>query len=117
MNWSDHFRELKRQQTLPTAPRSKPTSVQSLDNIPPEATPADVYRLPVEVVRIDERETKTGDPCYFLHVKDSDGLRFSVVCWEAQWPKVRERVTVGQQATLDVKVPAGDHSSFTLAGA
>ena len=113
MSWSDKFQSLKKQQ--PAEPGSGPTSVQSLSAIPAEATPRQVFRLPVDVVRVDERETKGGEPCYFLHVRDADGLRFSIVCWVSQWGRLQERVTVGRQATLDVKVPADGFDSFTLA--
>lgn len=90
--------------------------MQSLSDIPPEATPLQVFRLPVEVLRVDERVTRTGDPCYFLHVRDADGQRFPIVCWDWQWAKLSGRITVGREVTLDVKVPTGDYLSFTLAG-
>ena len=68
----------------------------------------------MDVVRVDERETRNGDLCYFLHVRDADGLKFSVVCWHSQWEEVRESVAVGEKATLDVKVPAEGYQSFRL---
>jgi hypothetical protein len=115
MNWSDHFRELKRQQPPFREPLSVSTSVRCLSDIPPEATPQQVFRLPVEVMRVDEREARNGNLCYFLQVRDDEGLRFSIVCWSSQWIRLRGRITVGQRATLAVKVPAGDYSAFTLA--
>lgn len=115
MNWSDHFPELKRQSAPPDESKRGPTSVQSLSDIPPEAAPEDVFRLPVDVVRVDERETRTGDPCYFLNVRDANGVRFSVVCWDWQWAVVRPGVVQGEPATLDVLVPGDGFRSFRLA--
>ena len=114
MNWSDHFPELKRQ-TAPTAePRPGPAIVQSLRDIPQEAAPDDVFRLPVDVVRVDERETRNGDPCYFLNVRDAKGVRFAVVCWDWQWAAVRDGIAEGTPATLDVRVPVDGFRSFRL---
>jgi hypothetical protein len=60
-------------------------------------------------------QARNGNPCYFLHVRDAEGLRFSIVCWDSQWAKLRGRVAIGQRATLDVRVPRGGFTSFTLA--
>ena len=117
MNWSDHFPELKRQGAPPDESKRGPTSVQSLRDIPPEATPRVVFRLPAEIVRVDEREARNGRPCYFFHLRDAEGLRFSVVCWDWQWERLRGRVHPGAKAVLDVRVPADGFDSFTLSGA
>jgi hypothetical protein len=90
--------------------------VQRLRDIPMEATPQDVFRLPVEVVRADEREARNGKPCYFLLLRDAEGLQFSVVCWDWQWERLQGRAYPGAKAALDVKVPADGFNSFTLAG-
>jgi hypothetical protein len=113
MSWADQFPELNRPTTSPN-PSGAPTSVQSLRDIPPEATPRSVFRLPVEVLKVDERETSTGKPCYFLNVRDADGLHFSVVCWDWQWERLRGRAYPGVKAALDVRVPADGYNSFTL---
>jgi hypothetical protein len=89
--------------------------VRSLSEIPPEAASDDVFRLPVEVVRVDERETRNGDPCYFLNVRDAMGVKFAIVCWDWQWAALRGGIDEGKSATLDVRVPADGYRSFRLA--
>ena len=54
-------------------------------------------------------------PCYFISVRDGDGVRFSIVAWASQWPKLEGKVIEGGRATLDVRVPVDGHTSFTLA--
>jgi DNA polymerase III alpha subunit len=67
------------------------------------------------VLRITERCTSTGEPCYFLSLEDGDGERFSVVAWASQWAKLAGKVVEGNMATLDVRVPVDGFASFTLA--
>ena len=115
MNWSDHFPELKRRAIPQSEPGPGPAVVRSLSDIPLEAAPSDVFRLAVAVVRVDERETRNGDPCYFLNVRDAMGVKFSIVCWDWQWAAVRDGIDEGRPATLDVRVPADGFRFFRLA--
>ena len=116
MNWTRHFPELKRQPPPPPhEPVNGPLVVQRLRDIPAEAALPDVFRIPVEVIRVDRQETRNGDPCYFVNVRDSTDIKFSVVCWDWQWAAIRDGITEGRHATLDVRVPEGKFRSFRLA--
>lgn len=109
MTWKSRYRINKA-----TKP-SERTPVSGINEIPDEATGDQAFRLTVDVLRITERCTSTGEPCYFLSVRDNDGVRFSVVAWESQWAKLEEQVIEGEKATLDVRVPVDGYASFTLA--
>lgn len=108
MSWSEEFRVQK------TA-HAGPTEVSGISDIPFEAKHENRFRLTVDVEKVVERTTKAGEPCYFLHCRDADGISFSVVCWEWQWARLQGRVEEGTNHTFDVKVPRNGFSAFTLA--
>jgi len=68
----------------------------------------------VEVIRLCERTTQAGDPCYFLHCRDVQKLRFSVVIWDWQLEGLGD-VDEGKKVILDVRVPRKGFTAFTLA--
>jgi DNA polymerase III alpha subunit len=111
MSWHEEIREQKQQRKA----HASPTEVDGISGIPFEAKYEDRFRLTVDVERVFERTTKAGDPCYFLHCRDADGIIFSVICWESQWVRFQGRVKEGTNLTLDVRVPTGGFSAFTLA--
>jgi single-stranded DNA-binding protein len=67
------------------------------------------------VVRVYERTTKAGEPCYFLKCQDAQASTFSVVVWDWQWERLQEQITEGSRITVDVRVPREGYSAFTLA--
>jgi DNA polymerase III alpha subunit len=109
MTWKSRYRT-KESEKLPKA-----VPVSSIDEIPDEAAEDQAFRLAVEVLRITERSTSTGEPCYFLSLQDGDGERFSVVAWASQWAKLEGKVVEGGSATLELRVPVDGYASFTLA--
>ena len=115
MSWYEQFRGEASRQGERQAARSGRIEVNGISGIPFEATPAERFRLAVDVERVCERETKTGEPCYFLSCRDAEGLTFSVVVWESQWSRFQGRLKEGGKATLDVRVPKEGFSAFTLA--
>ena len=115
MSWHEQFRVEAGRRAERQGVRSGCTEVSGISSIPFEATPAERFRLTVDVERVYERETKTGDPCFFLLCRDAEGLAFSVVVWESQWSRFQGRLKEGDKVTLDVRVPRGDFSAFTLA--
>jgi DNA polymerase III alpha subunit len=115
MSWYERFRVEASKPGERQAVRSGRTEVNGISGIPFEATPAERFRLSVDVQRVCERETKTGEPCYFLSCRDAEGLTFSVVVWESQWSRFQGRLKEGSKATLDVRVPKEGFTAFTLA--
>jgi DNA polymerase III alpha subunit len=115
MSWYEQFRGEAGRQAQRQVGRSGCTEVSGVCGIPCEATPAERFRLIVDVERVCERETKAGDPCYFLSCRDAEGMTFSVVVWESQWSRYQGRLKEGSKATLDVRVPKEGFSAFTLA--
>jgi len=114
MNWQEQLQKNKpRRKYAHAATDAKP--VRALSEISPHATPDDVFRIEVEVVRIVERETKTAEPCYFVACKDEEEARFSVVVWESQMDEIKTVVAEGKMVTLEVRVPKPPFSAFTLA--
>ena len=111
MSWYEQFRAQKKHQKT----RSGPTEVSGISGIPFEASPEDRFRLTVDVERVYERTTKAGEPCYFLHCRDAERIKFSVVCWDWQWARFQGRVEEGTKLALDVRVPKGGFSAFSLA--
>ncbi len=93
----------------------RPTQVSGITAIPFEATPQEVFRLAVEVEQIDERETKTGNPYYFVQCRDEEGMTFSVVVWDSQWSRLQGRVQEGAKLELGVRVPKEGYTAFNLA--
>lgn len=114
MSWYDNFRQEINRQGQGRLARSNPTAVKCLADIPAEATHEDAFRLTVEVLRIVERTTQAGDPCYFLNCRDGQKIKFSVVAWEWQMEGLGE-VDEGKKAILDVRVPKKGFTAFTLA--
>ena len=114
MNWLEQTKKRNRRppQTLPA---KTATLVRSLAEIPEDATPANVFRIEVEVLRIVERATKTDDVCYFLSCKDEDDVKFPIVVWEVQMDEIKKSVEEGKVVTLGVKIPKPGYSAFTLA--
>jgi hypothetical protein len=115
MKWSDRIQLLKKQTPAPAESRAGVVSVQSLSEIPLDATSLQTFKLKVEVLRISERETKNGDLVYFLDVRDPDGLRFPVVVWDWQMTQWREKVAEGKSVVLDLRLPKDGYQAFTLA--
>lgn len=114
MNWKEQLHKNKpRRKHAHAAADAKP--VRALSEISPHATPDEVFRIEVEVVRIVERETQTAQPCYFLACKDEDEARFSIVVWESQMAEIKGSVNEGSIVTLEVRVPKPPFSAFTLA--
>jgi hypothetical protein len=112
MNWKEHLKKSKpRRKHAHAAVDAKP--VRALSEISPHATPDELFRIEVEVLRIVERETQTAQPCYFLTVKDEEEAKFSIVVWESQMDQ--GVVAEGKIVTLDVRVPKQPYTSFTLA--
>jgi DNA polymerase III alpha subunit len=115
MAWHQQFRGKEKRQQQHQEARSGPTQVNGISDIPFEATPAHRFRLTIDVERVYERETKAGDPCYFLSCRDAEGMTFSVVVWDSQWSRFQGRLKEGSKVTLDVRVPKEGFSAFTLA--
>jgi hypothetical protein len=89
--------------------------VKGISGIPFKATPQDRFCLNVDVEQVFERETKAGEPCYFLHCRDTEGIKFSIVCWEWQWARLQGRAEEGAKLEVVVRVPKEGYSAFTLA--
>ena len=70
--------------------------------------------MTLDIERVHERETKAGDPCYFVNCRDSEGMAMSIVVWESQWSRIQEQMKVGSKVTLDVRVPRDGYSAFSL---
>jgi DNA polymerase III alpha subunit len=115
MSWSDRFPSLKGQTSVFAERRPEVVSVQGLCDIPPAATPLQVFRLQVEVCKVTERVTRNGDPCFFLDVRDTEGLRFPVIVWDWQMAKFRETFSEKETVVMDVRVPKEGFHAFTLA--
>lgn len=111
MSWYEQFPQQNQHQMA----QAGPTQVNDISAIPFDATPAERFRLSVDVERVHERETKAGDPCYFLSCRDAEGMTFSVVVWHSQWSRFQGRLKEGSKVTLDVRVPKEGFSAFTLA--
>jgi DNA polymerase III alpha subunit len=91
------------------------TQVSGISAIPFEATPQELFRLTVEVEQIDERETKTGNPYYFVQCRDEEGMQFSVVVWASQYARIQSKAQRGATLAIDIRVPKEGYSAFTLA--
>jgi hypothetical protein len=116
MSWHEQFREEIEHQGYQKVPASYgQIPVQCIADIPREATSKDTFSLPVEVVQVYERITQGGDPCFFLHCRDSRDVRFSVVVWNWQWEEFQGEITVGKRKTFEVRVPKEGFKAFTLA--
>lgn len=102
MNWHEQF-------------QGQPTQVTDISSIPFKATSQDRFRLTVDVEQFFVRTTKTGEPCYFLHCRDAEGYKFSIVCWEWQWARLQGRVEEGAKLEVVVCVPKNGFSAFTIA--
>lgn len=102
-------------QAQATNNRRGPTPVDGIADIPMEATPRQTFRLVVEVTKVYERSTKTGDPCFFLSCRDSKGKSFSVVVWNTQMESLQDELEERAKMTLDVRVPKDGFTAFTLA--
>lgn len=114
MNWHQQLREEKKRQKQSQMKPSGPTEVNGIFGIPTDATPEERFRLTVDIERIHERETKSGDPCYFLNCRDSERMAISIVVWESQWSRFQEQMKEGSKVTLDVRVPKEGYSAFGL---
>jgi DNA polymerase III alpha subunit len=114
MNWHQQIREETKRQKQPQKKRPGPTEVSGVCGIPTDATPEERFRLTVDLERVCERETKAGDPCYFLNCRDVEGMAISVVVWESQWSRFQGRLKEGITVTLDVRVPKEGYSAFGL---
>jgi hypothetical protein len=113
MNWQEQFQNNKpKRKHAHAAADARP--VRALSEISPHATPDEVFRIEVEVLRIVERETKTAEPCYFLACKDEDEGRFSVVIWESQMGELKGILDESKIVTLDVRVPKQPFTSLTI---
>lgn len=112
MSWKEQVKKQPGRKNAHAAIEGKP--VRSLSEISPHATPDEVFRIEVEVVRIVEQETRSGQPCYFLACKDEKEARFSVVVWEAQMDEIKTLVAEGKIVTLKVRVPKEGYSAFTI---
>ena len=115
MNWKSRYRQNKSAPLDKAARLPKATPVSGIYEIPDKATGDQAFRISVDVLRVTEQCTRSGDPCYFLSLQDGDGERFSVVVWASQWAILEGKVVEGKMATLDVRVPVGDYPAFTLA--
>jgi DNA polymerase III alpha subunit len=92
-----------------------PIQVNGISGIPFEATSQDIFRLLVDVEEVIERETKTGNPYYFLQCRDEEGMMLSVIVWDWQWANLEGQMEEGTKLELDVKAPKQGFSAFTLA--
>jgi hypothetical protein len=115
MTWFEQLREDLNKQTQRRQARSGPTPVDGVCGIPCEATPEERFRLTAAVERVYERTTKDGNPCYFLHCRDTAGIQFCVVCWDWQWARLQGRAEEGKSLSLDLRVPREGFSAFSLA--
>ena len=107
-------RKIQKKAKSQTSHQKTPTHISSISDIPIQATPHEVYRITVEVERIHERETKTGETCYFLNCRDQQGMSFSVVVWESQWSRFNGDFEEGSEQTIDVRSPKDGYSAYTL---
>lgn len=107
MSWYEQFRGQQQ--------NAGPAEVKGLSGIPFKAKPEDRFRMTVDVEQFFERTTKAGEPCYFLHCRDAEGIKFSIVCWEWQWARFQGRVEKGAKMKVVVRVPKDGFSAFTLA--
>lgn len=105
----------KYKEQKPHQRQSGPIQVSGISAIPFEATPEEVFRLTVEVEQIDERETTSRSPYYFLQCLDEEEMAFSVVVWSSQWARLQGRVKDGAKLEIDVRVPREGYSAFNLA--
>lgn len=115
MNWNEQFRAETSRQRRGRGARSGPIPVDGISGIPIDAIPKDIFSLTVEVVEIIEKTTKTDDPYYFVHCRDSEGIKFCVVCWSHQWVRFRGAITEGASIALAVSVPKSGYSAYSLA--
>lgn len=115
MSWSDKFQKLDKRHPESTERSTRIKTVQGLSDIPTDATPRQAFRLKVEVCKVTEQVTRNGDPCFFLDVRDADGLRFPIIVWDWQMARFQGAVAEGQTITLDVRVPKDGYQAFNLA--
>jgi len=92
-----------------------PTQVNGISGIPFDAKPEDQYRLTVDVEQVIERETKTGNPYFFLQCRDEEGMMFSVIVWDWQWARLEGQMEEETKLELNIRAPKQGFSAFTLA--
>ena len=114
MNWYEQLRGYAGHQNKTPAWGTGVASIQSAGEIPIDAVPHVLYRLAVEVVRITERVTRAGSPCWFLSCRDAEGLTLDVVVWETQMARFQGRLVEGASMILTVRPPKEGYSAFTL---
>ena len=115
MSWHEQFQRKMKTQPQHQKAYAGPTEVNGISGIPDEATQSERFRLVVDVDRVCERETKAGEPCYFLSCRDAEDEHFCIVVWESQWSRFQDRLKEGSQLSLDMRVPKEGFSAFTLA--
>ena len=91
------------------------TKITGISGIPFGATSLDTIRLAVDVEEVIERETKTGNPYYFLQCRDQEGMMFSVIVWNWQWQRLQGQIEEATKLDLNLHPPKENYSAFTLA--
>ena len=105
--WFDTLKEQKK------AVRDSITAVESVDDIPEDASPEHGWALLLTIKKITPRLTVNGQTYYWLLVKDRAGYAFSIVVWDYQWDGLGP-FEEGEKRELTVKVPKGDYTAWNL---
>jgi len=105
--WFDTLKEQRE------AERDSVTVVDSVDNIPEDASPEHGWVLSLSVKKITPRLTVSGQTYYWLLVKDKGGHVFSIVVWDRQWHALGA-IEEGETRKLTVRVPQGDYTAWNL---
>jgi len=92
------------------------SSIPCLSDISLDATPQDAFSLGVRIEDVAERETKNGDPYYFVNVRDGENVRFAIIVWQWQWARLGALLVEGAEVVVNVRLPEKGYSAFSLVG-
>jgi DNA polymerase III alpha subunit len=105
--WFDTLRQQKEIERNLTA------AVESVDEIPEDASPDHGWSLVLRIRKITPRLTAHGQTYYWLSVRDKAGYAFSIVVWSHQWDDLGP-FEEGEVRQLTVKVPTGEYTAWSL---
>jgi hypothetical protein len=91
--WFDTLEQQKK------AERENTTAVESVRDIPKEASAEHGWALSLTIKKITPRVTVNGQAYYWLLVRDKSGHAFSVVVWGYQWDDLGPFEEGGKKAT------------------
>jgi hypothetical protein len=96
--------------------RSGVSPIPCLSDISLDAAPHDAFGLSVRIEDVAERETKNGDPYYFVNVRDGESVRFAIIVWQWQWARFGALLVDGAEVVVNVRLPVKGYSAFSLVG-